>query len=159
MAGIVPIGGDAELEHARLRDHLLDRVDLRLVDLRNDHLELVDAVATDRDFLLTARIDPAGHRGDEFVHVDRCRPPLDLELEIERIGRHGSFCEPNLRTAVVELFDAVDERRPGGGVGGLEFHADPAVGDAGGSAEAAFAGGEERLDLPNRILDLTADLL
>ena len=120
---------------------------------------MVEAVATDRDFLLTARIDPAGHRRDELVHVDRRRPPLDLELEVERIGRHGSFCEPNLRTAVVELFDAVDERRPGGGVGGLEFNADPAVGDAGGSAKAAFAGRKERLDLPDRILDLTADLL
>ena len=159
MAGVIPVGGDPELEDAGARNDLLDEIDLRLVDLRNDHLELVEAVATDGDFLLTARIDTAGHRRDELVHVDRRRPPLDLELQIERIRGHRGFGEPDLRTAEIELLDAVDERRPGGGVGGLELHADPAVGRAGGGAEAAFAGCEERLDLQNRILDLTADLL
>ena len=159
MAGIVPIGGDPELQNTGARHDLFDEIDLRLVDLRNDHLELVEAIPADGDFLLATRIDPAGHRRDELVHVDRCRPPLDLKLEVERICGHGSFCEPDLRTAEVELVDAVDERRPRGGVGGLELHADLAVGRAGGGAEAAFAGRKKRLDLPNRILDLTADLL
>ena len=152
------IGGDPELEHARLRDHFLDGIDLRLVDLRNDHLKLIEAVAADGDFLLPARIDAPGHGRDEFVHVDRGLPPLDFELDVERLAIHWGLRQTDLRTAEIELRDVVDERLPSGFVGRLQRNGDPAVGLAGRRAEPPLAVVQERFDLLDRILDLPADL-
>ena len=95
MADIITIGEDPKLEHAGAGDDPLDQVDLRLLDVGNDHLDLVEAVLPNGDFLLAAWIHPATDRGDELVHGDRGRLGHHVVVDFERVGRAAAARLPH----------------------------------------------------------------
>ena len=80
---ILRISRNAKFEHACAGNNPLDEIDLRLIDLRHNHLQLIEAVASNRNLLLTTWIDATTDCCHEFVHIDFGSPPRDFEFQLQ----------------------------------------------------------------------------
>ena len=127
MPWIGSVSEDPELKHAGARDDSLDLVHLRLLDLGQDDLELVEAELANGHLLLAAWIHPATDRRDEFVHRDLHLFGRDLVLDREGRGRGlpGNLLH---RGPVKRSFlHRCQKCLAGGRIGGLELDRQPAI--------------------------------
>ena len=158
MPGIFRIGGDPELEHTGARHHPFDEIDLRLVDIGHDHFQLINAVATDGDFLLAARIHAPAHGRHQLVHIDRGRPSSHLVLKIDGLGPRPAARQPHPCITEVELFHTLEKGLAGGSVSGLEPHGDAVVGHPRHRSLPTILAGEQLFDPADTIIDLPGRL-
>ena len=159
MADIITIGEDPKLEHAGAGDDPLDQVDLRLLDVGNDHLDLVEAVLPNGDFLLAAWIHPATDRSDELVHGDRGRLGHHVVVDFERVGRAAAARLPHGHAVELRSGERRQKSLASPLVGRCQPHRHAPSSAAADAPLRALLRRGHALDPPHRVIDAGSRLL